>query len=106
MNLRLPALELVENGLSLGTDVQLGRVVHEEDDVSPVNEPLAGIVEGEHARHLLPHFQDTGDFYDIHLRRNMVVFKERTMMRNVSVSQTYRKADTKMGQNKPLVPMV
>lgn len=51
----LAPLQLVENGLRLGAHIQLGRVVDQEDDVRPIDEPLAGVVEGEDAGHLLAH---------------------------------------------------
>ena len=41
-NLRLSPLELVEEGLRLGPDVQLGVVVHQDDQVGVVDEPLWG----------------------------------------------------------------
>ena len=44
-NLGLPALELVEERLGLGPDVELGVVVDEEDEVGVVDEPLARVVE-------------------------------------------------------------
>jgi len=51
----LTPLQLVENGLRLGTHIQLGRVVDQKDDVRPIDEPLAGVVEGEDSGHLLAH---------------------------------------------------
>ena len=45
-HLTLPPLELVEQGLGLGPDVELGVVVDQDDQVRVVNEPLARVIEG------------------------------------------------------------
>ena len=45
-HLTLPPLELVEQGLGLGPDVELGVVVDQDDQVGVVNEPLARVIEG------------------------------------------------------------
>ena len=44
--LTLSALELVQQRLGLGSDVELGVIVHEDDEVRVVDEPLARVVEG------------------------------------------------------------
>lgn len=46
------SLELVQNGFRFWSDIELGWIVHQEDNVSTVNEPLASIVEGEVLRDL------------------------------------------------------
>lgn len=51
----LASLQLIKNGLSFGAHVQLGRVVDQKDDVRPIDEPLAGVIEGKDAGHLLAH---------------------------------------------------
>ena len=66
MYLALPALELVQQGLGLGADVELGVVVHEDDEVRVVDEPLARVVEGVAAVDLadgagLQHSGDLGE---------------------------------------------
>lgn len=64
----LSAFELVQYRLGFRAYVQLRRVVHQEYCVGPVDEPLAHVVEREHAVHVLAHLQYSGDLYDVHLR--------------------------------------
>jgi ABC-type uncharacterized transport system ATPase subunit len=63
------SLQLIQNGLSLWSDIQLGWVVHQKDNVGAVDEPLAGVVEREQAGHLFTYLQDSGNFDDVDLER-------------------------------------
>jgi hypothetical protein len=60
---------LIQNGLRLWSYVELGRVVDEEENVGSINEPLAGIIEGERALNLFPNFQNPWNFYQVDLFR-------------------------------------
>ena len=51
----------------LDAGVEFSRIVNDEDDVGPVDEPLDNIVERVRAVHLLAHFQNAGNFYNIGL---------------------------------------
>ena len=66
------SLELVEDGLRFRSDVEFWRIVHQEDDVSSVNEPLAGIVEGEHPLDLFSDLQDAGNLDNVDLRAHQL----------------------------------
>ena len=62
--LRLPSFELIEQSFCFGSNVQLGVVVDEEDNVGMIDEPLASVVERITAIHLSNRagFQDAGNF--------------------------------------------
>lgn len=64
----LAALKLIQDGFGFWPDVQLGRIVDEEDDVGPIDEPLAGVVEREISRHLLSDFQNSRNLHNIYLK--------------------------------------
>lgn len=40
-------LELVQDSLRFGSDIQFSGVIHQENDVCSVDEPLARVIEGE-----------------------------------------------------------
>ena len=63
IHLALPPLELVQQGLGLGPDVELGVVVDQDDEVGVVNEPLARVIEGVSPVNLTdgPCLQHAGD---------------------------------------------
>ncbi len=67
--LGLPALELVEHGLGLWADVELGVVVDEEDEIGVVDEPLARVVERVPPVHLpqAARLQQAGDLHESRL---------------------------------------
>ena len=69
-HLTLPPLELVEQGLGLGPDVELGVVVDQDDQVRVVNEPLARVIEGVSSVNLAngPRLQHTGDLGECGLK--------------------------------------
>lgn len=61
------SLKLVQDRFSLWSDIQFWRIVNKEDDVSTINEPLTGVIEGEISRDLLSHFQNTRNLNNIYL---------------------------------------
>jgi hypothetical protein len=60
-------LKLVENGLSLWSNVQLGWIIDEENNISAVNEPLARVVEWEKTFDLLSDLQNSWDLDNVNL---------------------------------------
>lgn len=66
----LAPLQLIENGLGLWADIQLGWVVNQKDDVGAIDKPLACVVEGEDARDLLAYLEYAGYLNDVDLKNS------------------------------------
>ena len=70
--LSLAALELVKESFVLETGVEFRRIVHDEDDVSSVNEPLDDIIERIGTIDLLADLENARDFDNVYLSDHSV----------------------------------